>query len=367
MTASNYAPSEIGFRIYPTHVVQYFVRDGAARGRSRAQLRAQLNLQFNKPKGEVSKKAAKRIKNAVNWLVVASKRKRVYSKIDSRTYQFQLNFITLTLPSLDHGLTDHQFKNKLLRNWLERMKYRHGLRNYVWKVETQENGNIHAHITSDCFIHYREIRDAWNSILIKNGLMRTFADKHGHSDPNSTDVKSVRSIKNLSAYLAKYFSKSEEDRRKVAGRLWSCSHSLSDRNFCNIIVPPTDDHYVLASLIDSDAEQFIVEGEPDKTGLRRKLATVFFMRPQVWRSLRGTIIHSHFINHVDSIRTGTPYNSEESVSLKSYQHVKFNSKFRDPGDVRNPQSTEVEDSPPPGGTCRDQTRRSTHRQLDLFQ
>jgi len=323
---TNYQPSEIGLRIYPTHIVQYFVRDSSNSCRSDAQMKAALNLRQNSAKGLVSAKASKRIKNAVNWLASSAKFKRVYCKHDQRTYRFKLNFITLTLPSLDHGLTDHQFKNQLLRLWLERMRYRHKLHNYVWKVETQANGNIHAHITTDCFIHYSEIRDAWNSILIKKGLMRTFADQHGHSNPNSTDVKAVAKVKNIAAYLAKYFSKSDQDRRRVSGRLWSCSHSLSNSNRCTIVVPPTDDDSIIYPLVSSSAKHIYIDSEPNSMGLRRRLATVYLMSPSIWRELQSSAIGDHFTNHLKSIRENIPDNSINSLKFQDYAHTKFNPK-----------------------------------------
>ncbi len=367
MNSPVYQPSEIGLRIYPTHIVQYYAHDRSGRARSSLQLKAQLFLRQNKHKGSVSKKSAKRIKNAVNWLAASSKMKRIYSKIDNRNYTFRMNFITLTLPSLDHGITDHNFKNKLLRTWLERMRYRHGLRNYVWKVETQANGNIHAHITTDCFIHYAEIREAWNDILIKNGLMRTFADNHGHSDPNSTDVKAVKRIKNLAAYLAKYFSKSDEDRRKVSGRLWSSSYSLSDRNVCNIIVPPDDDSGVVSPLVSSKADCVYVESEPNALGLRRRLATVYFMRKQDWRSLEGTLIFTHYLNRIKEIQTGIPVDLKDQFNFNQLEHVRFNSTTSNQRTGGDPTSLLCSDRTHPETDYVMPDERKELRQLDLFQ
>lgn len=367
MNSPEHQPSEIGLRIYPTHVVQYFVRSGHSHARSKDQLKMQLHLKQNKPAGKISAKASKRIKNAVNWLAASAQFKRVYCKKDNRTYAFKINFITLTLPSLDHGITDHQFKNRLLRVWLERMRYRHNLKNYVWKVETQANGNIHAHITTDCFIHYSEIREAWNSILIKNGLMRTFADKHGHSDPNSTDVKSVQKVKNLAAYLAKYFSKNDNERRKVSGRLWSSSYSLSDRNVCNIILPPSDDSNVLRPLVQSSAEHAVVESEPNSLGLRHRLATVYFMRKSTWRELQNSVLGDHYRRRINSIRSGKPDFSENSFKFKSNEHVIFNSKSATSRDIRIDHTGRNQDCSIENETKVIEIRKNSLRQLDLFQ
>ena len=336
---SDNATLSFGLRIYPTHVVQYAESDNSRRDRSQLQIENQKNLLRNKLKGEISYKAAKRIRNAVNWLVSASPLKSIYCKRSKAHYKFKVNFITLTLPSIGLDLTDHQFKNKLLKNWIAQMKYRHNLSNYVWKVETQKNGNIHAHITTDCFIHYAEIRETWNALLIKNGFMKSFADKFHHSDPNSTDVKCVRSIDNLAGYLAKYFSKSEDERRKVQGRLWGCSHSLSDSNKCNIIINPTDDDHVLEPLASSNAETFLVESEPNAFGRKKLLAKLYIMSPVLWQDIKKSVIGQHFFNHLNNIRNSavnsnllkfTNYGTKFSIFNYSAENRKSDSENYNP-------------------------------------
>jgi len=357
----------IGLRIFPTHVVQYSESDRSNSVRSNSQLKNELNLRLNQSNGVVSYKSAKRIRNSVNWLVASSLNKRVFCAKSKRNYWFRLNFITLTLPSLNLKISDHQFKNKLLKNWIARMAYKHGLKNYVWKVETQANGNIHAHITTDCFIHYSEIRSSWNSILIKNNLMSNFADKFGHSDPNSTDVAAVRSIKDLAAYLSKYFSKSDSARRGVSGRLWSSSYSLSDSNVCNAICNPSDDDNVISPLVSCSAECIKIESEPNQFGRKRHLASVYIMRPNVWLELQGTAIHDNYSNRLAEIRTGVSQNSLTSQKINSYVHTKFNSKSIPTGDLRNNGSDTSGDHRASLVTRINSTRKTNSVQLDLFQ
>lgn len=332
------APSQclgISLRLHPTYIVQYGEFEKRSACRTESQLKAALNLRQNKPNAILSDKASKRVKNAVNWLASASVKKRVYCAVDKRTYPFHLNFITLTLPAKGINITDHQFKNQLLKNWIARMAYRHGFANYVWKVETQANGNIHAHITSDCFIHWREIRDVWNDLLIKKGYMKQFAALHGHSDPNSTDVKSVKSVKDIAAYLAKYFSKNDSDRRSVSGRLWSCSYSLSDRNPCSIHLDPQDSFDVTTPLVTSSAEAHIVQTEPDAFGNRRKVATVFFMKPSVWTEISSSLIAEHYRNRLAAIRGGERSSSLLKSNLYESECVKFDTKPRVGGAIRS--------------------------------
>lgn len=211
----------------------------------------------------LSPKAISRLKNSINWLISSAKSKTVYSKSTGKSYTFKVNFITLTLPTTDHSISDHEFKSKLLHNFIASCRYRFKMFNFVWKVETQKNGNIHAHLTTDVFTDHRAVRSIWNKILSEHGVVQQYHEKHKNlsedqyvsmylnddqsnsyqlrmayrkgvesnwMNPNTTDVHAVHKVKDLGAYLAKYFSKNEENRRRIKGRVWSCSYSVSSKN-----------------------------------------------------------------------------------------------------------------------------------------
>lgn len=123
---------------------------------------------------------------------------------------------------------------------------------YVWRAEAQKNGNIHFHIIINRFVHHRIIRDLWNSIQKKYGLLDDYFIKHGHYDANSTDVHSIKRIRNLGAYISKYMTKNDvasddvvivnndsdflsksiysiiSHKRIILGRVWSCCYFLSE-------------------------------------------------------------------------------------------------------------------------------------------
>lgn len=81
------------------------------------------------------------------------------------------------------------------------------MRSYVWKAELQQRGQIHYHITCDAFVVHTAIRDKWNDLQLKSGLLDEYRSKRGHVNPNSTDIHSVKKIKNIESYLVKYMSK----------------------------------------------------------------------------------------------------------------------------------------------------------------
>lgn len=75
-------------------------------------------------------------------------------------------------------------------------------------------------------MHYQHIRNGWNRILRKAGLLREFAAVYGHYNPPSTEIKSTRDVTKAMRYLSKYMSKSVDQSRPYAGKLWDASASL---------------------------------------------------------------------------------------------------------------------------------------------
>src|SRR5699024_11871910 len=71
-------------------------------------------------------------------------------------------------------------------------------------------------------------------------LFRSYGNKTNWSNPNCTDVHSVKNVKNLASYMAKYLTKDlcdeeqggiiAESAKELKGRLWFCSRSLSRRS-----------------------------------------------------------------------------------------------------------------------------------------
>lgn len=218
---------------------------------------------------DISTRSQKRLRNAINWLVFLSKKRTVNMYSGRKLKNFRISFITLTLP----GKQMHSHKDiiqKCLNNFLTSFRGKFRVNNYVWRVELQANGNIHIHITTDVYIHYMAIRKVWNKAINTLGYVDEYAQtmsklsfeqyaeyrrQQGQLDtakitkaynygtkthwrnPNTTDVKKVKTVKNLGAYLSKYLTKKIANQEKtgpyadslaeLSGRLWFCSRSLS--------------------------------------------------------------------------------------------------------------------------------------------
>lgn len=176
-------------------------------------------------------KTKSRIHAALNWMLLFSDKKFVYSKSKKRGFWFRLNFITLTLPNPQY-VSDRMIVRYCLEPFLLWMQRKHNAWNYVWKAEIQpqrfaaNHGRcIHFHITTNKFIHYMKIRNKWNSILKSHGMLSP------GDDPNSTDVHSVMATGAIISYFSKYVAKSEADPRlRVSCKIWGCNHNLSRLN-----------------------------------------------------------------------------------------------------------------------------------------
>lgn len=183
------------------------------------------NLENNNTKGMISNKAANRIAQAVNVLHALSKPKRIYIPEINKTVKANTTLITLTLPAKQLH-TDQYIKKHALNNFLQFLRDKYNMKAYIWRAETQKNGNIHFHIQTNIVAHFKILQSVWNRILEPLGYIDRFETKHGHRNPNTTDIHGVHKVKNLAAYLAKYLTKANEF-RPVEGRQWFLSESLS--------------------------------------------------------------------------------------------------------------------------------------------
>lgn len=179
-------------------------------------------------KTTISTETKKKIRNALNNLYAISDIKKCYDNKSKKSFTFKLNFITLTLSSAQKH-DDNMIKKKLLEPFLKWAQYNHQLNSYIWKAETQKNGNIHFHITSNIFIHYKAIRDKWNQLQNSLGYIGPEWSMYDDDVPNSTDVHSVRNAKQCISYMIKYMTKAEPDKRKIVGQLWNCSKNLKQK------------------------------------------------------------------------------------------------------------------------------------------
>lgn len=219
---------------------------------------------------KLSPQSIRKVKKAITYMAHLAPSKKIYNPRFNSKFNFKLSFITLTLSSRQQH-TDQEIKNQVLHPFIDYIQKVHRVKNYVWKSERQKNGNLHFHLVIDKYISYEIIRAKWNQYqnnlqYIDNYWNDTSTrkimptDKKSYFEVNSTDVHSVRKINDLSRYLIKYMVKtSTHNRIRVKrnkshlpkknyelykylssgtkgflhncasnGRIWGCSHSLSN-------------------------------------------------------------------------------------------------------------------------------------------
>lgn len=275
------------------------------------------NLEDNKAKGILSHGSKKRIRSIINlWSEAINIKKKVSRKNNDWKLK-QLTFITLTLCA-NQLESDKENKRNLLNRFLIELQRKSNLSNYLWCAEKQKNGNIHYHILSNSEIEYKIIRSIWNKILDDNNYIENYRQNQIHfhkdgfkirteflqnwsaeqqynaylngvdnnwSDPNSTDIHSLRKIDNIANYVTKYMTKSIDEEIKenyknwydegltkseidvekwklinekyshllIEGKIWACSKSLQTLTKYSSSVDSTIDD-VINSTIDRDSK-----------------------------------------------------------------------------------------------------------------
>jgi len=238
------------------------------------------NLQSNKHDGHLSLAAVKKISKALDYSIYLAKPPDKHKHLAGKHYQYCLNFITLTLSSKQLH-SDLEIKKEIFQPWLDYCRKHYKIKNYVWVIEKQKNGNTHFHVVSDKWIPHVELRNLWNKFQQNLGYVTRYAEaqkrwfkngfkvhsallqnwnynkqysawlsgcKSGWNNPNSTDVHSLRFISNVKKYMIKYMTKNytrvenkltfepnniedellkKDSYSKITGRIWGCSESLS--------------------------------------------------------------------------------------------------------------------------------------------
>jgi hypothetical protein len=208
---------------------------------------------------KMSNQTISKIKKAIKYVNFISSPKKYTSPDATLNIKYKLVFLTLTLASLQIH-SDQLLKSLLVNQLIIELKKRYHICHYVWRCEKQSNGNVHFHFIVDQFVPHAEIREIWNRIQNKLGYVDRYAVKmrdlsfNAYKElftyskkstlesiraswkkgkatdwqfPNSTDIHSLQFINSIDDYLIKYMSKDEQN-KGIGGRLWGCSHSLSN-------------------------------------------------------------------------------------------------------------------------------------------
>lgn len=209
--------------------------------------------------GKMNDKSKSRLRFAINLLVAQAKWKEVQNPTTKKFYRFKINFITLTLSARQKDLSDKLIKSKMLFPWIRNMRNVYHLRSYVWRAERQKNGNIHFHFSTDTYIPYDAIRDAWNYQQSKFHFITDFRNRNKSEFPNSTDVHAVYNIRNLASYLVKYMVKDEKGLDSIEGKVWDCSKNLKLKD--RVVFEMTEQDFSMLNRISNDSNFKVISND----------------------------------------------------------------------------------------------------------
>lgn len=286
--------TEYRFSIRPRMICMTEIKEDSEWIRSERQLNNEKNLLEHKTKGVISEKSKKKLMTAIDWILYSAKKKSVFSMKTKSSFKFKVNFITLTIPPQQNGLVKEKKLKALINTWLTYHRKYSQLNNYVWKVEFHKDKRLHIHIAADTFIHYQSIRNSWNQILKRNGLLELHFAKFQTYDPNSTDVHSVKKVRKLGAYIAKYMSKQNEVDVNYSGRVWACCEKISKALKSQVLVTPDVIGRETRKLFNNRIEWKAIMSNPPEFGTPFCLADVFFLKAKDWILLQGTQIFNEF-------------------------------------------------------------------------
>lgn len=190
-------------KINPKYAVSYYHYPDRS-----APKRSPFSKSLRKCNAILSHKAKQNLRNCFQWLQIISNLKTVYSKKENKTFKFKLSFITLTLSDVQKHSDDY-IKSHLLEPFLKWMGRSHQANSYIWKAEVQNNGNIHFHITTNKFIHWKSVRAKWNNLLSKHDYCKVYQDGTNDKGSCATEIKAVRNEKQIANYIVNYVSKKD--------------------------------------------------------------------------------------------------------------------------------------------------------------
>ena len=197
---------------------------------------------------DISINSARNLRKKIDFLYYYSNSRRVKTYSGKVIQNFKVLFLTLTIPSIQIHNTGMIITN-VLDPFLQICRQRLKMTNYVWRLEFQANGNAHFHILTDTYIDYYFAKKHWNKCLNQLGYVDAYQTKmqslsyndycnmYGKDfkgenvskellykrynagkatnwkNPNSVDVRSIRSSREISFYISKYFSKKDKGQK----------------------------------------------------------------------------------------------------------------------------------------------------------
>jgi hypothetical protein len=334
---------------------------------------------FDKHKGFLSDKARRQLSRSVYTLMGLVNEKIL---IDGE-FKENITFATLTLASpqiqsiseagINYYATDKQIKSKCFNQLMTELRTDYEVDNYVSVCEKQLNGSIHFHILLDRHIDYNLLRRRWNSLQNKFGFVDRYTNKmsqltkdeyfamrtkeykkkitkddiqkienawaYGNTthwtDPNSTDIETLRGVDNIGAYISKYMSKgyghTDKQMRthiskiagkieindilskafyQIDGRIWSCSQTISKARRC---IVECEDYFV------QEIDNMVEKVKNIKIFTEDRFTTFLHSFKNIYVHCQE--IYTHYVSHLKAhmyAHISNTFNRDYSCSVGSF-------------------------------------------------
>lgn len=198
----------------------------------------------------ISKNSQRNLRQKIEYLFLYAKPRKIVTLNKKVIPSFKVVFLTLKLCSKQKHPTS-EIITQCFQPFMDIIRKKCGMKNYVYRVEFQKNGNVHFHVVTDTYIDYYVAQKEWNRQLWKLGYIQSYAEKmsklsywqyaerygkdyNGKSlpkeivykryregkkkkwkNPNSVDVKNAKNGDNIGLYISKYFSKNDKNGKKT--------------------------------------------------------------------------------------------------------------------------------------------------------
>lgn len=144
------------------------------------------NGQYN---GYLSPASRRRVKGIIeSWLTACQFSTSMKFPTSFPSQEVYPTFLTLTLPSMQLHC-DKLIKNECFDPFMQYLREKWAVKNYIWVAETQKNSNIHFHVILDRALPAGRLQEVWNRMLERLGYVGMFRDMQNYIYRNGFKVR----------------------------------------------------------------------------------------------------------------------------------------------------------------------------------
>jgi len=168
--------------------------------------------------GNVTNTSRKRLQHCIDLFAQCCKTQWVHCPNRKKRIKHKFAFLTLTISYNERRIDGKEAYEILLEPFIQWLKRSKKVNTYFWKAELQQpidiNGNaklsggqLHYHIFFPNWIEKSQIRNKWNELQKKAGLLDNYYKIHQHYNAPSTRIEKPYVKSNIADYISKEICK----------------------------------------------------------------------------------------------------------------------------------------------------------------